>query len=199
VLFSLPETTVSDLLTAQARGRVSLEAHVGDKVVGKGRLEVIDNRIDQTTGTVKLKGLFANKAQTLWPGQFVNIRLHLKTLENVTVVPTAAVQQGMSGRFVYVIQPNKTVKLTTVMVVQEDERSAVIGSGLKPGERVATVGFANLRDGSKISLDDGKHPKGGKKRKRKGTGGSAEESGSYISGAAAAEVPASKSSSEKGR
>ena len=128
----------------------------------------------------------------LWPGQFVNIRLHLKTLENATVVPTAAVQQGMSGRFVYVIQPNNTVKLTTVAVVQEDEKLAVIGSGLKPGERVATVGFANLRDGSKISLDDGKHRKGGKKRKRKGTGGSAGEPDSYISGAAAAEAPASK-------
>jgi membrane fusion protein, multidrug efflux system len=114
---------------------------------------VIDNRIDETTGTVKLKGSFPNDPVKLWPGQFVNIRLHLKTLDGATVVPSAAVQQGAAGRFVYFAQPDNTAKRVDVKIVQEDERRTVIGEGVKPGDRIITSGFVNLQDGSKIALD----------------------------------------------
>ena len=151
VLFTLPETYVGDLVEAKAAGQVSLTASVGAKTVGEGTLEVIDNRIDQNTGTVRLKGTFPNEKLSLWPGQFVNIRLHLRTLPGATVVPSAAVQQGASGRFVYVTQPGNTVKLTKVEVTQESQDQAVIAKGFKPEEWVVTSGFANLQDGSKIT------------------------------------------------
>ena len=151
VLFTLPETYVGDLVAAKAAGQVALIASVNGKTVGEGTLEVIDNRIDQSTGTVRLKGRFPNDKHSLWPGQFVNIRLHLRTLPGATVVPSAAVQQGASGRFVYVPQPDDTVKLTTVEVTQEAEELAVIAKGIRPGDRVVTSGFANLQDGAKVT------------------------------------------------
>lgn len=185
VLFTLPETHVGDLIEAYAHGKVALEASVGGQLVGSGVLEVVDNRIDQTTGTVRLKGTFANETQRLWPGQFVNIKLHLKTLENATVVPAVALQQGANGRYVYVLQPDQTVKLTLVTVTQEDEKLGVIASGLAPGEKVATVGFGDLRDGAKVSLDDGKPGDDKKKKQREGN----QEESEKPSGAAAATLP----------
>jgi multidrug efflux system membrane fusion protein len=151
VLFTLPETFVGDLVEAKSAGPVGLTASVGARTVGEGTLEVIDNRIDQSTGTVRLKGTFANEKLSLWPGQFVNIRLHLRTLPGVTVVPSAAVQQGAAGRFVYLTQADNVVKLTNVEVTQEGEDLAVIAKGIKPEDRVVTSGFANLQDGSKIT------------------------------------------------
>jgi multidrug efflux system membrane fusion protein len=187
VLFTLPETTLGELIAAKERGAVALTASVGGRAVAEGALEVIDNRIDQTTGTVKLKGTFANERLSLWPGQFVNVRLHLKTLEGATVVSSAAVQQGAEGRFVYVLQPDGTVKLTPVTVTQEDEHQAVIASGIAPGDRIATAGFSNLQDGQKISLGDGARPaagqngvdqrqKDGRKRRSDGSQGGQEQS-----------------------
>jgi multidrug efflux system membrane fusion protein len=88
----------------------------------------------------------------------VNVRLHLKTLPQVTVVPASAVQQGAKGRYVYVVQPDNVVKLTTVATGQEDEKQVVITQGVKPGDKVATAGFSSLKDGTKISLGNGKKP-----------------------------------------
>lgn len=155
VLFTLPETHVGELLTAQTKGTVGVRASVAEEVQGDGTLTVMDNRIDEATGTVKLKASFANDPVRLWPGQFVNIRLHLKTLDNATVVPAVAVQQGAGGRFVYVAQADSTAKRRDVKVAQEDERQAVIADGLKPGEKVITSGFVNLQDGSRIDMGGG--------------------------------------------
>jgi membrane fusion protein, multidrug efflux system len=152
VVFTLPETYVSELIAAQAKGPVGLVASVGGETLADGALSVIDNRIEESTGTVRLKGSFANEPLTLWPGQFVNIRLHLKTLPNATTVPAVAVQQGAQGRYVYVATLENTAKLTQVKVAQEDEKQAVIAEGLKPGDKVITTGFVNLQDGSKISF-----------------------------------------------
>jgi len=152
VLFTLPETHVGELIAAQEAGKVSLTASVGEAVIGEGALSVIDNRIDEATGTVKLKGSFPNDPVKLWPGQFVNIRLHLKTLPNATTVPSVAVQQGAEGRFVYLAQADSTAKRAVVKVAQEDEHQAVIAQGIKPGDKVITTGFVNIQDGSKISL-----------------------------------------------
>ncbi len=156
VVFTLPETQISELIASKTAGRVALTASVGGKTIGEGALEVIDSRIDQNTGSVRLKGTFPNEPIALWPGQFVNIRLHLKTLTGATVISSAAVQQGASGRFVYRVQPDNTVKLTPVEVALEDENRAVLASGIEPGDRVATSGFSNLQDGSKVTVDDGK-------------------------------------------
>ena len=153
VLFTLPERYVSELIGAKSRGPVALVASAGGETLAEGSLEVIDNQIEEATGTVRMKGTFSNTPLKLWPGQFVNIRLHLNTLQGATVVSSAAVQQGAAGRYVYLAQPDNTVKLTVVEVKQEDEREAVIAAGLRPGDKVVTSGFASLQDGAKITLD----------------------------------------------
>ncbi len=153
VIFTLPESTVSDVLEAQGRGTVPLQAVVNDAVIGEGALVVVDNQIDQTTGTIRIKGSFPNQQSRLWPGQFVNVKLRLKTLENAIVVPSVAIQQGAKGSYVYIATPENTAKLTYVKIVQEGERRAVIGEGVSPGDTIITGGFASLQDGAKIQPD----------------------------------------------
>jgi multidrug efflux system membrane fusion protein len=153
VVFTLPENTVADVLDAQALGPVELQAIAGGKVLGEGKLLVVDNQIDQTTGTYKIKGTFPNEQNRLWPGQFVNVKLKLKVLQNVIVIPSVAVQQGPNGSYVYAVTPESTVKVTNVSVVQEGERQTVIGSGVNAGDTIVTTGFANLQDGTKVRLD----------------------------------------------
>jgi multidrug efflux system membrane fusion protein len=154
-VFTLPENTVAGVLGAQERGPVPLQAVTGAGLLGEGTLLVLDNQIDQTTGTVKIKGIFPNDKNRLWPGQFVNVKLKLKTLENAIVVPSVAIQQGANGSYVYLATPENTAKLTYVKVVQEGEKQSVIGDGVAAGDTVITSGFANLQDGSKIKLDTG--------------------------------------------
>jgi len=153
VLFTLPETVVSDIAAAQ--GPLPVTAGIGSRPLETGVLEVIDNQVDQATGTVKMKGTFDNAQGRLWPGQFVNVRLLLKTLDDATIVSAAAIQQGSAGSYVYVIQDDETVKLTPVQVTQQSETQAVIASGLVPGQRIVTTGFASLQDGARISLPAG--------------------------------------------
>jgi membrane fusion protein, multidrug efflux system len=155
VVFTLPENTVAGVLEAQERGPVPLQAVTGAGLLGEGTLSVLDNQIDQTTGTVKIKGIFPNDKNRLWPGQFINVKLKLKTLENAIVVPSVAIQQGANGSYVYLVTPENTAKLTYVKVVQEGEKQSVVGQGVAAGDIVITSGFANLQDGSKIKLDTG--------------------------------------------
>ena len=155
VVFTLPENTVAGVLEAQDRGPVPLQAVAGGGLLGEGTLLVLDNQIDQTTGTVKIKGIFPNDKNRLWPGQFVNVKLKLKTLENAIVVQSVAIQQGANGSYVYLATPENTAKLTYVKVVQEGEKQSVIGEGVAAGDTVITSGFANLQDGSKIKIDTG--------------------------------------------
>jgi multidrug efflux system membrane fusion protein len=154
-VFTLPENTVAGVLEAQERGPVPLQAVTGAGLLGEGTLSVLDNQIDQTTGTVKIKGIFPNDKNRLWPGQFINVKLKLKTLENAIVVPSVAIQQGANGSYVYLVTPENTAKLTYVKVVQEGEKQSVVGQGVAAGDIVITSGFANLQDGSKIKLDTG--------------------------------------------
>jgi len=153
VVFTLPESTVAGVLDAQDRGPVPLQAVTGVGVLGEGKLLALDNQIDQSTGTVKIKGIFPNDKNRLWPGQFVNVKLKLKTLENAIVVSSVAIQQGANGSYVYLVTPENTAKLTYVKVVQEGEKQSVIGEGVAAGDTVITSGFANLQDGSKIKID----------------------------------------------
>jgi membrane fusion protein, multidrug efflux system len=155
VVFTLPENTVAGVLEAQEKGPVPLQAVTGAGLLGEGTLLVLDNQIDQSTGTVKIKGIFPNDKNRLWPGQFVNVKLKLKTLENAIVVPSVAIQQGANGSYVYLATPENMAKLTYVKVVREGEKQSVIGEGVAAGDTVITSGFANLQDGSKIKLDTG--------------------------------------------
>jgi multidrug efflux system membrane fusion protein len=140
-------------LEAQGRGAVPLQAVVGGTVIGEGTLVVVDNQIDQTTGTIRIKGGFPNRENRLWPGQFVNVKLKLKTLVNAIVVPSAALQQGAKGSYVYTVTPENTAKLTYVKIIQEGERQTVIGEGVSPGDTIITSGFASLQDGAKIQFE----------------------------------------------
>ncbi len=113
-------------------------------------LRGIDNQVDPTTGTLKLKAEFPNANLQLWPGQFVNVRLKVDTLTQAVVVPTSAVQRGPAGTFSYVIGDGDIVTAKPVVVTQQDETEAVIGSGVSPSDRVVTTGFANLSDGARV-------------------------------------------------
>jgi multidrug efflux system membrane fusion protein len=115
-------------------------------------LKGIDNQVDQTTGTLKLKAEFPNASFQLWPGQFVNVRLKVDTLSQAVVVPTSAVQRGPAGTFSYVIGDDDIVTAKPVVVTQQNETDAVIASGLSPSDRVVTTGFANLSDGAKVVI-----------------------------------------------
>ena len=153
VVFTLPENTVADVLDAHSKGPVQLQAVTGGNAIGEGTLLVIDNQIDQTTGTYRIKGTFPNDQNRLWPGQFVNVKLKLKVLENALVVPSVAIQQGSNGSYVYLATPENTAKIAQVHVQQEGERQAVIDKGVAAGDVVITSGFANLQDGAKIKLE----------------------------------------------
>jgi multidrug efflux system membrane fusion protein len=154
ILFTLPQQQLADVNKAFARGLLPVLAIGGDNrtVVDRGTLQVIDNQVDQTTGTVKLKAEFPNADLQLWPGQFVNVKLLVDTLAQVVVVPTAAAQRGPNGTFVYVVNEGNTVSVRPVTVSQQDDVQAVITSGLRSSERVVTSGFAQLSEGTRITI-----------------------------------------------
>ncbi|MDO8980501.1 MAG: efflux RND transporter periplasmic adaptor subunit [Afipia sp.] len=154
VQFSLPQQQIFRVNTASAKGPLAVDVfgNDGKTVVDTGIVTGIDNQVDQTTGTVKVKAEFPNTNLQLWPGQFVNVRLKVQTLDKAIVVPTAAVQRGPAGTFVYVIGANDVVTAKTVSVVQQNETIAVIASGLAVEDRVVTTGFANLSDGAKVAI-----------------------------------------------
>jgi membrane fusion protein, multidrug efflux system len=154
VLFTLPQQQLGEVNRASARRTLQVEVLGPDNkaAVEKGELRVVDNQVDQTTGTIKLKAEFPNREFQLWPGQFVNVRLLINTLEQVAVVPTAAVQRGPNGTFVYVVQPDNKVAIRNVTVSQQDEVQSVVDNGLQPGERVVTTGFARLTAGAAVAV-----------------------------------------------
>jgi multidrug efflux system membrane fusion protein len=156
VVFSLPQQNLTRINPAFAKGPLSVDAMDADNqtVLDTGKLEVVNNQVDQTTGTVKLKANFPNPKLLLWPGQFVNVRLLIATLPKVVVVPSVAVQRGPNGPFVYVLQPDDTVTLKDVTITQQDEKQAVIASGVQPPDRVVTSGFVQLADRRKVKVAD---------------------------------------------
>jgi multidrug efflux system membrane fusion protein len=163
VLFILPQQLLSQVNKAFAAGPLPVEATESDgkKVLDHGKLQVINNQVDQTTGTVQMKAEFPNRDLQLWPGQFVNVRLLIDTLRQVLVVPTAAVQHGPNGTFVYQLKPDSTVAVRSVVVKQQDENQAVIASGMELSDRVVTTGFAQLAEGRLVLVQgEGREPSG---------------------------------------
>src|SRR6202048_3314241 len=154
VQFSLPQQQIVRVNAASGKGGLSVDVFGNDgvTVVDSGMLKGIDNQVDPTTGTLKLKAEFPNTNFQLWPGQFVNVRLKVDTLAQALVVPTSAVQRGPAGTFSYVIGDGDIVAAKPVAVVQQNETDAVIASGLSPSDKVVTTGFANLSDGAKVVI-----------------------------------------------
>ncbi len=154
VLFTLPQQRLGQVNAAMTEGSPKVEALDADgkTVLETGVLQVVDNQVDPSTGTVRLKAEFPNANLRLWPGQFVNVRMHVDTLEQVVVIPTPAVQRGPNGTFAYVVEDEDRVVLRPVTVSQQTETETVIASGISSGDRVVTTGFSRLKDGARITL-----------------------------------------------
>jgi multidrug efflux system membrane fusion protein len=120
-----------------------------------GRVTFIDNAVDATTGTIRLKGTFDNADHALWPGLFVQITLDLTTETNAIVVPAAAVQPSQSGQFVYVVKPDHSVEVRNVVILRQQGEQIVIAQGLNPGEEVVTEGQLRLTPGAKVTTGRG--------------------------------------------
>jgi multidrug efflux system membrane fusion protein len=178
VVFSLPQQSLARVAAAQmGNSGPEVVAYAQGTEAGRGKpldqgtLTVLDNQIDPTTGTIKLKATFPNKAGTLWPGGFVGVRLRVDTVANATVVPQAAVQRGPRQSFVYVVDQDNVAHRTNVAVGYEDDLGAVITSGVNPGDRVVIDGSSRLTDGAKVSIvsPDTAAPSGGTRPAAPGT------------------------------
>ncbi|HZQ21560.1 MAG TPA: MdtA/MuxA family multidrug efflux RND transporter periplasmic adaptor subunit [Terriglobales bacterium] len=152
VLFTLPEDKLLAVKKHMTGHPLMVDAYGRDDQtkIESGSLVTIDNQIDPTTGTAKLKAVFDNKGETLWPNQFVNVHLLLETLKNSIVVPAAAIQRGPQGTFVYGVKPDKTVEIRPVTVALTQSNTSVISSGVAPGDMVVTDGQDKLQAGTKV-------------------------------------------------
>ena len=161
VLFSVPEDSI-DAIMRRIHSGATLNVDAYDrgqvKKLGSGTLSTVDNQIDTTTGSVKLRAMFANADSGLFPNQFVNVRLLVDTLHNQTAVPGAAVQRGASGSFVFVVNADSTASMRTITAGTTDGNFVAITSGLKPGETVVVDGADRLSDGAPVLLPGAKPP-----------------------------------------
>jgi multidrug efflux system membrane fusion protein len=153
VVFTLPEDNMA-AVAARLHGGADLPVTAIDRTQSRtlatGKLAAMDNQIDPATGTFKLRAEFANEDESLFPNQFVNVRLLLDTLHDVLVVPTSAVERGQSGSFVYVVQPDDTVAARDVKLGQTEGERVAVTSGLNPGDRIVTDGADKLKEGMKV-------------------------------------------------
>ncbi|MDE2084372.1 MAG: MdtA/MuxA family multidrug efflux RND transporter periplasmic adaptor subunit [Xanthomonadaceae bacterium] len=154
VLFTIPEDNLPELLKHMSDASLKVDALSRDKTtqLASGTLASLDNQIDTATGTVKAKAEFANADESLFPNQFVNVRVHLTTLTGATIVPTAALQRGADGMYVFVVNADRTVSQRTVKAGASQGQNIAVTDGLKPGDVVVTDGADNLRDGSRVEL-----------------------------------------------
>ncbi len=155
VSFAFPESLLADLRRYTARGALRVEArpaHGDDAHIATGAITFIDNTVDQTTGTIKVKGTFPNADRQLWPGQFANVSVRLMTESAAIVVPSVAVQTGPEGPYVYLVKPDETVEMRAVAVARVVGTETVIKDGVAAGDTVVTDGHLRLVPGSKISV-----------------------------------------------
>jgi multidrug efflux system membrane fusion protein len=158
VTFAIPESMLPQFKQYMAAGTIRVEAHAPNDP-GRpsiGRIDFIDIAVDNTTGTIKVKGTFPNEDRKLTPGQFVNVNVTLTTDPNATVVPTAAVQSGQQGTYVYVIKSDNTAELRPVTVARTHGDDSIIRTGVKPGETIVTDGQLRLVPGSRVSVKGGR-------------------------------------------
>jgi len=153
VSFSVPEENLSTIRKYGAAGKLRVEAAAPDiPQPAEGLLTFVDNTVDNTTGTVKLKGTFENRDKRLWPGQFVNVKLKLTTQPNAIVVPSQAVQSGQAGQYVFVVKPDLTAESRLVIVSRSVDGESVVEKGLRPDERVVVDGQLRLAPGMKVEI-----------------------------------------------
>lgn len=154
VLFTLPQQQLPQIAKAMAAGDVAVDVMDSDNKIAldKGRLMVVDNQVDQATGTIKLKAELPNDKLQLWPGKFVNVRVLVETLRQVVVVPTPAIQRGPTGIYVFTTADGQRVSQRPIAVGLQTDATSVVTSGIAPGDRVVTTGFARLQDGARISV-----------------------------------------------
>ncbi|HKS04153.1 MAG TPA: efflux RND transporter periplasmic adaptor subunit, partial [Chthoniobacterales bacterium] len=155
VVFTLPEQNLSQVLhEGGANGGLKVLAldRGNTNTLDEGSLAVVDNEIDPTTGTVKLKATFPNDDLKLWPGKFVNARLVLTTRKDATVIPSSVVQRGPQGTYAYLIKPDKTVEMRPIKVAQTEGNLALVDEGLQPGEQVVVDGQYKLQPGAHVEL-----------------------------------------------
>jgi membrane fusion protein, multidrug efflux system len=154
VIFTLPQDQLPPVVAKLRNGgQLSVDAYDRDNTmkIASGKLLTIDNQIDTTTGTYKLKAVFSNEDNQLFPNQFVNVHLLVDTKKNLVIVPTPAIQRGPQGTYVYVVQPDNTVKIQNVTVGLTADNATGISSGLSAGDIVVTDGQDKLQDGSKVN------------------------------------------------
>jgi membrane fusion protein, multidrug efflux system len=163
VVFTLPEDQLQAVAKQMKAGALEVDAYSRDDQtkLATGRLETINNQIDQTTGTVQLKAMFDNPDNTLWPNQFVNAHLLLQKLKNAITAPASALQRGPDGNFVYAIDAQNQAQMKPVQVQLTQATTIVVASGLQAGDRVVTDGQEKLQAGMKVAPQAPAHQKGG--------------------------------------
>jgi multidrug efflux system membrane fusion protein len=154
VSFGIPEGLLPDLRRYMAVRELDVEALPPNEAIAPatGRITFVDNQVDQTTGTIRIKATFPNSNRRLWPGQFVNVRVRLTSDPHALVVPSVAVQAGPEGQFIYVVKGDQTVEMRPVIVARTAGAETVVKEGVKPGETVVTDGQLRLVPGSRISI-----------------------------------------------
>ncbi len=159
VLFNLPQQDLAQVAAAMHQDQASPlvlamneAGPAAGAVLDRGTLSVLDNQVDPTTGTIKLKATFPNPGETLWPGGFVRVRLQVATAHDALVVPPAAVQRGPSGDYVYAVKPDHTALRETVVVGHQDADAAILTSGVQVGQEVVTDGASRLSDGKRVTI-----------------------------------------------
>jgi multidrug efflux system membrane fusion protein len=175
VLFSIPEDDLGNVLRKLHAGqqlRVEAWDHDDIKKLADGILLTADNQIDATTGTSKLKAVFDNKNNALFPNQFVNVRLLIDTLRDAVVIPGAALQRGAQGTFVYIVKDNQTAELRQVTIKNTEGNDVALASGVEPGEQVVLEGMDKVQDGGRVDVQTpGQAPGGAPSRAGSNGGG----------------------------
>ena len=156
VIFTLPEEDLLEINQALAAGSVEVAAlsRDGKTELGQGTLSLVDNQIDQNTGTIRLKANFPNPDNRLWPGEFVNARVLQRTRRHALTIPSAALQRGPGGVFAYVVTADATVEMRPLEIAEETGGNAVVTGGLQPGDRVTINNEYRLQPGTRVSFSD---------------------------------------------
>jgi membrane fusion protein, multidrug efflux system len=154
VIFTLPQDDLPAVSEAMGKGELNVDAfdRAGGAKLGTGKVLLIDNQINQTTATIRLKSVFPNPTDALWPNQFVKARLLLSTRKDAIVIPTPSIQRGPKGTFVYVVGSDSTVSVRPVVIETTQGDQTLLTSGIKPGEQVVVDGQNQIRPGSKVSV-----------------------------------------------
>ena len=155
VIFTLPEEDLAQISAALSGGPVAVTtlSRDGGTELDHGTLTLIDNEIDQATGTAKLKAVFANAHNTLWPGQYVNARVLVRTDHDALTLPTTAVQLGPNGPFTYVVKPDSTVEVRPLKIGDESAGMTIVNGGLALNERVVTTNQYRLQAGAHVRVN----------------------------------------------